>query len=51
MKDKRKSDRIGFRNQVVHEYPDLEDADVWEIVQRHLPLLLSEVRALLPPGP
>ena len=42
---------IGFRNQVVHEYPDIEDADVWEIVQRHIPLLLAEVRALLPPTP
>lgn len=41
---------IGFRNKLVHQYPDIEDAQVWKIVGEQIPLLLSEVRALLPPS-
>jgi uncharacterized protein with HEPN domain len=42
---------IGFRNKLVHEYPDVDSEEVWRIIQNDLPLLLSEVRALLPPSP
>jgi len=42
---------IGFRNKLIHEYPDIEDAQVWKMIQDDIPRLLAEVRALLPPAP
>lgn len=42
---------IGFRNQLIHNYPEIEDTDVWDIIRNQVPLLLAEVRALLPPAP
>ncbi len=41
-------DIIGFRNKLVHDYPEIEDAQVWKIIREQIPLLLSEVRSLLP---
>jgi uncharacterized protein with HEPN domain len=38
---------IGLRNQLVHNYPRIDPARIWEIIQRDLPRLLAEVRALL----
>jgi uncharacterized protein with HEPN domain len=38
---------IAFRNQLIHNYPRVEAKRVWDIVHDNLPLLLSEVRALL----
>jgi uncharacterized protein with HEPN domain len=42
---------IGFRNKLVHDYPEIKDEQVWKIVCEKVPLLLAEVRALLPPAP
>src|SRR5689334_14177406 len=42
---------IGFRNKLVHDYPDIDANEVWRIIHDDLPLLLAEVRALLPPAP
>ena len=42
---------IGFRNKIIHEYPDIDSNEVWRIIRDDLPLLLAEVRALLPPTP
>jgi len=42
---------IRFRNKLIHEYPEIDDAKVWDIVQNQVPLLLAEVRVLLPPVP
>ena len=44
-------DIIGFRNKLIHEYPEIDDAKVWDIIRNQVPLLLSQVRALLPPAP
>jgi uncharacterized protein with HEPN domain len=38
---------IAFRNQLVHNYPDIENDAVWLIVQREIPLLLERVRLIL----
>ena len=38
---------IAFRNQLVHNCPNVDDNAVWLIVQRELPLLLERVRPLL----
>lgn len=43
-------DIIRFRNKLIHEYPEIDDAKVWDIVRNQIPLLLAEVRALLPPS-
>ena len=38
---------IAFRNVLAHGYDAIVDAKVWEIIQTFLPVLISEVRALL----
>jgi len=38
---------VDFRNILVHDYATVYDEGVWRIIERHLPLLLSEVRTLL----
>lgn len=42
---------IGFRNRLVHNYPDIDSRTILRIVSHDLPTLLAEVRALLPPPP
>lgn len=36
---------IGFRNLLIHGYDLVDDALVWDTIQHHLPILLSEVAA------
>ena len=38
---------IGFRNVLIHEYADIDDALVWGMLEGDLPKLTAEVRALL----
>ena len=40
---------VAFRNFLVHRYRAVEAERVWGFIQRDLPRLLAEVRALLPP--
>ena len=42
---------IAFRHKLIHEYPEIDDNRVWELIHNQVPLLLAEVRALLPPAP
>lgn len=39
---------VGFRNILIHAYEHIDNEIVWDIIQTKLPLLLSEVSALLP---
>lgn len=39
---------IGFRNVLIHQYSEIDDETVWAILQTKLPVLLSEVDALMP---
>ncbi|HUP60020.1 MAG TPA: HepT-like ribonuclease domain-containing protein [Thermoanaerobaculia bacterium] len=41
---------IACRNQLVHNYPRIAPDRIWEIITEHVPLLLTEVRALLSAG-
>src|SRR5436190_11183754 len=41
---------VNFRNLLVHQYSLVDDEYVWGLLQRDLPRLLAEVRALLPPA-
>ena len=34
---------VDFRNILVHDYATIYDEAVWQIIQQHLPVLLSEV--------
>ena len=43
-------DIIAFRNVIIHEYPDINDDEVWEKIAVDLPTLASEVDALLSEG-
>jgi uncharacterized protein with HEPN domain len=38
---------IDFRNQLTHEYPSVDDALVWAIIERDVPVLSRECSALL----
>lgn len=38
---------IGFRNLIVHSYDSVDDAIVWLIITKHLPLLKKEAENLL----
>jgi uncharacterized protein with HEPN domain len=38
---------VDFRNRIIHGYDTVDDAVVWGIVEKHLPLLVKEVVALL----
>jgi uncharacterized protein with HEPN domain len=38
---------VDFRNQLTHEYPTVDNALVWAIIERDVPLLRDEARALL----
>ena len=37
---------IGFRNVLAHGYDVVDDAITWDVIQRKLPLLLSELRGM-----
>jgi len=38
---------VDFRNQLTHEYPTVDDALVWAIVQHDVPILRQECEALI----
>jgi uncharacterized protein with HEPN domain len=38
---------VDFRNQLTHEYPNVDDTLVWAIADRDVPVLLHECSALL----
>ena len=38
---------IGFRNRIIHGYDAIDDAAVWGVAESHLPLLVTQVEALL----
>ncbi len=38
---------IGFRNRIIHEYDNITDRTVWNIIQHNLSTLLNEVATLL----
>ncbi len=38
---------ISFRNVLIHEYADVDDKLVWDVVETNLPTLVREVDALL----
>lgn len=38
---------VGFRNQLVHDYPAILDSAVWAIAQKDAPILRAECAALI----
>lgn len=38
---------VDFRNRIIHGYDTVDDVIVWHTIEHHLPLLLTEVEALL----
>jgi uncharacterized protein with HEPN domain len=38
---------VDFRNRIIHGYDTIDDAVVWGIVGKHLPILVKEVADLL----
>jgi uncharacterized protein with HEPN domain len=42
---------VAQRNVIVHDYVDLSDERVWEVVQRHLPPLMESLEKFISPVP
>ena len=42
---------IGLRNVLAHEYGDIRDERVWQIVSGNVPDLIDRLRPLVPPRP
>lgn len=42
---------IPARHRLAHEYDRLDDSIVWSIAVRHVPTLVEQLRAILPPDP
>ena len=40
---------VGLRNVLAHEYGDIRDERVWQIVSDNLPGLIDRLKALVPP--
>jgi len=38
---------VSVRNRIIHAYDSIDDALIWEIVQKHLPTLKKEITSLL----
>jgi uncharacterized protein with HEPN domain len=38
---------VSLRNKMIHEYDVIDDAQIWNIIVNHLPLLRKEVQQLL----
>ena len=38
---------ISFRNRLAHNYDQIDDAIVWAVLKRHLPVLKSQVEELI----
>jgi uncharacterized protein with HEPN domain len=41
---------VDFRNRIIHGYDTVDDAVVWGVVQKHLPLLMKETADLFGAG-
>ncbi|MFC2126059.1 DUF86 domain-containing protein [Bacteroidota bacterium] len=44
---KNKEKIIGLRNRIIHAYDAVDDAFIWEIVKKHIPVLKEDIRKLL----
>ena len=42
---------VGLRNLLAHEYGDIRDERVWQIVSGDLPSLIAHLKPLVPPRP
>ncbi len=42
---------VGLRNLLAHEYGDIRDERVWQIVSGDLPSLIDDLKPLVPPRP
>lgn len=42
---------VGLRNLLAHEYGDIRDERVWQIVSGDLPALIDHLKPLVPPRP
>ena len=42
---------IAFRNRIIHGYDSVDDATVWGVVEKHLPVLVAQAGKLLGESP
>jgi len=38
---------VAFRNRIIHGYDSVDDATVWGVIDKHLPLLVAQMENLL----
>ena len=39
----------GMRNRLVHEYDDINLNIVWDVVQKEIPILIQQLKSIVPP--
>jgi uncharacterized protein with HEPN domain len=42
---------VALRNVLVHEYDEVDQGEIWGLVTRHVPALIEQLTALIPPLP
>lgn len=42
---------VGLRNRIIHGYDDINDEVIWDVVQRNIPLLATDLKRLLKDAP
>jgi uncharacterized protein with HEPN domain len=38
---------VGLRNQIIHAYNNISDENIWAVISKHLPGLISDIRKLI----
>ena len=41
---------VGMRNRIVHDYLNVDEDVIWEVVQQDLPSLVDALSQIIPPG-
>lgn len=38
---------VGLRNRLIHAYDDINEAIIWEVIQKYIPVLIQEIEEIL----
>jgi len=38
---------VGLRNRLIHAYDDINEAIIWDVIQKHIPVLIQEIEEIL----
>jgi uncharacterized protein with HEPN domain len=38
---------VSLRNRLIHAYDDINEAIIWDVIQKHIPVLIQEIEEIL----